>query len=117
MAVLRTTEGQNDRQVTILLEVDDVVADHNVYGGDHLGDRLDRVVATAHGAFADGLELVRTCAAQIVNQMASLDDAIRPDEYQVQLAVKFDSEVGAVIAKAAAGAQLQVSLTWKHNQR
>lgn len=118
MAVLKTIEQQDGRDVTILLEVDDAVADSlpTVYGGDHLGERLDQVLTSAHGAFANGLEMVRLCATQIVQHITSLDNAIRPDEFQVQFAVKFDSEVGAIVAKATAGAQLQVSLTWKRDE-
>jgi hypothetical protein len=41
-----------------------------------------------------------------------MDDALRPLEFSVQLAIKLDSEVGAVIAKASAGAQLQVTMKW-----
>jgi len=37
----------------------------------------------------------------------------RPDELEVQLAVRLDYELGAVlVAKGSAGAQLQVTMRW-----
>ncbi len=36
----------------------------------------------------------------------------RPSEFEVQLAIKLDSQVGAILAKASAEAQLQVTMKW-----
>ncbi len=72
-----------------------------------------KVITLARDVFGEGVELARSCAARVAQGLANLPDAMRPDEFELQLAIKLDSEVGAVIAKARAGAQLQVSMRWK----
>jgi hypothetical protein len=42
-----------------------------------------------------------------------MDEATRPEELEVKIAIKLDSEVGAVIAKASTGAQIEVTMKWK----
>lgn len=60
----------------------------------------------------DGFQLIRDCAKATVQNIRALDPAARPDEFELQFMVKFDSEVGAILAKVQSGAQLQVTLKW-----
>jgi hypothetical protein len=47
-----------------------------------------------------------------MDSVSQMSDSIKPNEFEVQLAIKFDSEMGAFIAKASAGAQMQVTMKW-----
>ena len=62
------------------------------------------------------MELARTCASQMVENINKVREDHRPDEFQIQLAIKLDAQVGAILAKAGAGAQLQVTMTWKRSK-
>ncbi len=43
--------------------------------------------------------------------------AKRPSAYEVQFAVKIDSEMNVLIAKASTGAQLQITLKWDKDEQ
>jgi hypothetical protein len=96
----------------ILVEVEGEPASDLGYSSDHRGDRLDKIRCSAENLFSDGIALIETCAQAVVDQVSELGEAARPDELTVQFAIKLDSEVGAVIARASGSAQLQVSLKW-----
>jgi Trypsin-co-occurring domain 1 len=74
-----------------------------------------RVITLARDVFGEGVELARSCAARVAGGLSNMPQAMRPDEFELQVAIKLDAEVGAVIARAAAGAQLQVSMRWRLN--
>lgn len=95
----------------ILIEVDGR-PDDNPYGAVR-SNAAERVLESARDVFGDGLDLVRACAGRMSEMVAAMVADPRLDEISVQLAVKLDSEVGAMIAKASAGAQFQVELKWK----
>lgn len=72
-----------------------------------------RVIRATQDVFGEGLELARSCARRVAGSLGEITRESRPAEVTVQLSIKLDSQVGAVIAKAGAGAQLQVSMKWK----
>jgi hypothetical protein len=102
-----STDGE---EVTIYVEVDSIQQQNRYYGD--LRGQGDQVIDTAKDIFGSGMQLIRICAEQVVSTIQKVDQAVRPSEFQVQLAIKLDSTVGAVLAKASAEAQLQVTLKW-----
>jgi hypothetical protein len=113
MPIVRSIEKVGDETVDIFVEVDNVPQgqDGDIWGVRRAGG-VEKVVASAGEVFGSGLNLAKRCAAQVVTTIEGMDKDIRPKEFQVQLAIKLDSEVGAVLAKASAGAQLQVTMKW-----
>lgn len=61
----------------------------------------------------EGMDLVGSCAKSAHDVLAQIPKPRRPDEFELQIAVKLDASIGAVLAKSTAGAQLQVVLRWK----
>lgn len=116
MPIVRTTETVGEEQVPVLIEVDEVPPKQvdDVYGPAR-GGRSEKVLDAAGGLFNDGLQLARSCATEAVQAINQAGDAVRPHEFQVALAIKLDAEVGAVLAKSRAGAQLQVTMTWRRD--
>lgn len=114
MPVVRSVEKVGGGNVPILIEVDTVPADPagDVYGDARAG-KVEKVLDAAGGLFDQALELARSCAEETVQSIDATAEKIRPQEFQVQLAIKLDAEVGAVLAKTGAGAQLQVTMTWR----
>ena len=41
-----------------------------------------------------------------------MHDDVKPNEFEVQLAIKLNSEVGAALTKFGAEAQMQVTMKW-----
>jgi hypothetical protein len=114
MTVVKSSERFGGREITILVEVDEPEAASGWGGGQVRSDNVERVTKAAEGLLGDALQLVRSCATEVAEEMTALEDRLRPDEFSVSFAVKMDSALGAVIAKVSAGAQIQVTLTWKH---
>jgi hypothetical protein len=72
-----------------------------------------RVIRASQDVFGEGLELARACARRVAGKLDEINRESRPEEVTVQLSIKLDSQVGAVVARASAGAQLQVTIKWK----
>ncbi len=71
-----------------------------------------QVVDAARDVFGSGMELIHICAEQVFHTVDKVANAARPTEFQVQLSIKLDAAVGAILAKTAAEAQLLVTMTW-----
>ena len=111
MPVVKSMSIVNGEEVEIYIEVDTLPSEESPYG-DTRGEGLSIPEGT-QGMFEQGLELARTCAKQTVVGIQKLDQTFRPEEFEVKLAIKLDSEVGAFLAKASAGAQMEVTMKWK----
>lgn len=114
MAIVSSTEVLDGDSVAILVEVDHPPAQPGVYG-DVRGGGTEKVIEGVQDLFGKGLQLARTCASQVAEGIRKVQEDQRPDEFQVQLAIKLDAEVGAILSKASAGAQMQVTMTWQQS--
>jgi hypothetical protein len=93
-----------------LIEVDRL-PEVNVYGETR---NAAATLKAAGDLFGDGLELARRTAGRVVESIKKMEDEIRPNEFEVQLAIKLDGEVGAFVVKTSAEAQLHVRMKWIH---
>ncbi|MEU6371852.1 CU044_2847 family protein [Streptomyces sp. NPDC046909] len=101
----------------VYVEVDavaDVGGPDDVYRGiDTRGNPAERVLEVARDVYADGLDLARRCARQAADRLQDLGEGLKPDEVELQLSIKLDAELGAVLVKSGAEAQLQVTFRWR----
>lgn len=111
MPIVKSAELLEGQPVAMLIEVDRAPGQPAVYGDVRGG--AERVIEGVQDVFGKGLELARTCASQVVESVSGIQEAHRPDEFQVQLAIKLDAELGAILSKVSAGAQMQVTMTWR----
>jgi hypothetical protein len=72
----------------------------------------DKVLNIARDVYSDGLDLARRCAQQASTRLRDLGKDVKPDEVELQLSIKLDAELGAVLVKSGAEAQLQVTFRW-----
>ncbi len=116
MSITHSTEIINGEAIAILIETADSL--------DSTAQTTERTRATTRGVasdtllhaqnvFSDGVALVRHCATQVVTGVQSLDDSLKPETIEVQLAIKLGSSAGAVLVNLSSEAQMQVKLTWK----
>lgn len=117
MPIYSVTEEVKGETITIYVEMDQVADSISAYG-DMRGptDAAKKVVAAARDVYGDAMDLARNCAVRVIDGIKAMDDATRPDEFEVKFAIKFDSQVGAVLAKMGTEAQLQVSMKWKRQE-
>jgi Tfp pilus assembly protein PilF len=73
----------------------------------------EKVIEIARDVYSDGLEMARRCAQQAATRLSDLGEGLKPDEVELQLAIKLDATLGAVLARTSAEAQLQVTFRWK----
>ncbi len=66
--------------------------------------------------FEKGMELIRACAEQVAATVEKVSQSARPSEVEVELGIKFDGEVGALISKTGIEAHLQVTLKWSRKE-
>lgn len=93
---------------------DGVAGVAGVYEGiDTRGTPAARVMEIARDVYGDGLDLARRCAEQAATRFQGIAESARPDEIEVQLAIKLDASLGAILVQSAAEAQLQVTFRWK----
>jgi NTP-dependent ternary system trypsin peptidase co-occuring protein len=84
-----------------------------VYGDESTRDVREKVVKLTRPLFSEALDLLGSCAAEVKQRLAAMPDATRPDEVELQFAVRLDAKFGAAIVEATSGAQLQVVLRWR----
>lgn len=113
MPIVKSTSQIDNEAIDIYIEVDRVPqlpdSDNpyqNVRGA-------KEAVKAMGDLFGDGLALTRKCAVKVMESVKQMDDASRPNELEIQLAIKLNSEVGAAIVKAGSEAQMQVTMKWK----
>jgi hypothetical protein len=111
MPIVKSTSVVEGEAIDIYIEVDDLPQEKSPYGNTR-GDGKD-IPKAAVDMFESGLDLARQCARQAVTGIQKMDEKFRPEEFEVKLAVKLDSEVGAVLAKVSTGAQMEVTMKWK----
>jgi len=102
--------ASDGEEVAIYIEVESVPAPERYYE-DGRGPG-STVLESAKQIFGSSMDLIRTCAEQVMTAVQKVDQVMRPTELELQLSIKLDSEVGAVLAKASGEAQLQVTLKW-----
>jgi hypothetical protein len=114
--VQNTITNDNGEVVTIYIEVDKTpTADPHTPYTDLRGEG-NQVIDTAKDIFGSGMSLIRTCAEQAINSINKIDHKMRPTTFELQLAIKLDSKVGAILAQAGAEAQLQVTMKWVNEE-
>ncbi|OQY48456.1 MAG: hypothetical protein B6242_02415 [Anaerolineaceae bacterium 4572_78] len=70
---------------------------------------------SVNNSFNHGLNIIRMTANSVLETLDSLKE--RPNVAKIDFAIKFDSESGAMLAKAeSTDAQLKISLSW-HAQK
>src|SRR5689334_1544339 len=111
MTIVKTTQQAGAQQIDIVIEVDGPAAGASPYQ-DLQNDAAKKIVESARDLFGEGLELARGCAARVVQNIDAMEEKLRPTEYGVQLAIKLDAQVGAILARMGTEAQLQVTMKW-----
>jgi len=114
MPIIKSTSEVDGEQVDIYIEVDEVpeTLDAESPYQDTRENLAKKSLKAVDNVFGDGLALSRKCAVQVIQSVRKMHDAVKPNEFEVQLAIKLNSEVGAVLTKFGGEAQMQVTMKW-----
>jgi hypothetical protein len=110
MSIIKSTEIINGEEITIFIESNLQTQDA---GRATRGNPVTDTLKHAQGVFSSGVDLVRHCAMQVVEGIQRLDNLQKPEELEVQLAIKLGSEAGALLVSLSGEAQMQVTMKWK----
>ncbi len=117
MSTTQSTEIINGEAISILIETTDTqISNTKTTERTHVVNNrsvTEDALRHAQNVFRDGVALVRHCATQVITGIQSLDDSLKPETIEVQLAIKLGSSAGAVLVNLSSEAQMQVKLTWK----
>ena len=98
---IESTVGDNGK---ILIEVEEAG------GGVGFGVRPSKNQETPQNAFNLALNAIQLTASSVLETLNTLEE--KPSSAKVDFAIKFDAEVGPMLAKSNSDAQLRVSLSW-----
>lgn len=107
-----STDAEHD-DAPIYVELGDRVATVSAWENDEVRGPATRVVTAAGDMVTQGVDLARRCAAQFSAGLTDLPAISRPSTIELSLGITLDSELGAFLARAKAGAQIQITMTWK----
>ncbi len=114
MPIIKSTSEVEGEQIDIYIEVDEEpeVPDSDNPYQDVRESLAKKAVKAVGNVFGDGLALSRRCAREVIHSVNQMDDEVKPNEFEVQLAIKLNSEVGAALTKLGGEAQMQVTMKW-----
>jgi len=117
MPIIENKHIINDQEVVIYIEVDKVPGSESPYQDVRdAGQVVSKAISVVRDVFGEGLELAHNCATRVVDSIDKMKTNVRPDEFELEFAIKLDAEAGAVLTKLGSEAQLKVTMTWKPNQ-
>jgi hypothetical protein len=79
-------------------------------------DALKKMQAEAERALNIAMGNIRSMARRMAQTMGQLEDKTRPDEAEIEFGLNLDADVGAFLARASGGAQINVKLKWNIEQ-
>jgi len=112
--IIKSTSEVEGEQIDIYIEVDEepeVLDSDNPYQ-DVRESIAKKAIKAVGNVFGDGLALSRRCAREVIHSVNQMDDEVKPNEFEVQLAIKLNTEVGAALTKLGGEAQMQVTMKW-----
>ncbi len=114
MPIIKSTSEVEGEQIDIYIEVDEApqVPDSDNPYQDVRESLAKKAVKAVGNVFGDALALSRRCAREVIRSVNQMDDEVKPNEFEVQLAIKLNSEVGAALTKFGGEAQMQVTMKW-----
>ncbi len=117
MPIYKVQNEIDGEKITMYIEMEAIPSAKSTYGNTRgVTETAKQVIETSRDVFDDAMELVKSCAMRVMDSAKTMDDATRPDEFELEFAIKFDSEVGAILAKMGSEAQLKVSMKWKREE-
>jgi len=82
------------------------------YGAIQTG-AVDMIRQRSQDAFERAMVIIKAISKAMLESLRSMGEEIMPDEFRVELAIKFEEEKGVVLAKVGSEAQMKVVLIYR----
>lgn len=97
---------------TILIE-----SEETSKGGTRSFSSEDTVADRATEKFEQSINVLQSVSKSIIGKLNDVKDALKPDEIEIKVGLKFTAEAGAFIAKTSAEGNLEVTIKWKNENK
>jgi hypothetical protein len=114
MHVVKDTQTIDGQEISIYIEVSDEPTQKSPYPDQR---SAKEAIKKVDELFGDGMSLIHNCATRVVGTIQNMGQATRPDEFEIQLAIKLSTEVGAILTKMGGEAQMLVSMKWVNDPK
>ena len=94
---------------TILIEAE------SIYGSEETTS-ADQTLARTQQAFERAKVTVTSIAKSMASSIKKLDEAVTPDQFELEFAIKFGAEGQAILASTSAEASLKITMTYEHKK-
>ena len=112
--IIKSTSVVDDKTVDIYIEVDTIPPPDE---DPELRSGADGAIKAVGDLFGKGLALSRNCATEVIHSIEKMDDKVKPNEFEVKLAIKLDSQAGVpYLVKLGTEAQMEVTMKWTLKQ-
>jgi hypothetical protein len=111
MPIVKETYKIDNKDVVILVDLDEAPALHDPYGETREG--LVDKLRESKDNFGQGIKLARNCAAVAVKELNDIANDLKPNEFTLELGIKLNGELGATVVKIGSEAHMQVTMMWK----
>ncbi|MEH1779403.1 MAG: CU044_2847 family protein [Nostoc sp.] len=109
MPIIHSQNQVDGQEVNIYIQVDTIPPSE---GGFRDGP-TEKALKITQDLFRKGLDLSRDCAVEVIDSIKQMKDTVKPDEFEVKLAIKLDSGAGVpYLVKLGAEAQMEVTMKW-----
>ncbi len=114
MAIVKTTSTVNGEEVDIYIQVDDEYKPAEDDDPFNKSRGAKDVIDAGKDLFGEGLALTHVCAAKVIERVGKMSDAVKPNEFSIDIGIVLDTEAGVpMLAKAGIDVQMNVTMTWK----
>ncbi|HEY7419900.1 MAG TPA: CU044_2847 family protein [Ktedonobacteraceae bacterium] len=86
-------------------------------GSQPTSGRIERVLIETHESFAQAQRTVKHIAAGMVTAIREIDHRLAPEEFEIDIALKFTAEGNVVLTKLGGEAQISIHMTYKHKEQ
>jgi len=76
----------------------------------------DQALMKTQEAFERAKITVTSIAKSMAGSIKKLDDAVTPDQFELEFAIKFGAEGQAILASTSAEASLKITMTYEHKK-
>lgn len=109
MATVYLPIDVNGNTIYIEAEATQVVGSQPTFGG------FDRVLKEAPDTFVHAQQTVKSIAVGMVSAIKEIHKTLAPEEFQIEIALKFTAEGNVVLTKLGGEAQILIHLTYRQS--
>ena len=94
-----------------------IVSEETSRGGTRSFSAGDNTAEKAKEKFEQSINVLQSVSKSIIGKLNDVKGALKPDEIEIKVGLKFTAEAGAFIAKTSAEGNLEITIKWKNENK